>query len=513
MHRWSFGESNLPPGWEEKIDPRTGRKYYVDHNTRTTRWTHPLEKTGDRGGGGGGGAPRNLERDADEVRQILPHVPLSEIKEELLRANGDKDKVVNVLLARRPASRPSPPSKNNGRLPVATAVPVAQATPAPPGSTAPSAVSWMEAPVVGEPVPPLTGRRKALLIGINYYQTSAELKGCINDVRAMRSVLLDRGWKDTPDTMVVLTDDARDRRKQPTKQNIMSACQWLAEGAKPGDVLFFHFSGHGAQQLDPNFAEEDGMDETIVPVDFTRVGQITDNQLFSMMVGPLPSGCRLTCVMDCCHSGTGLDLPFTLYGNRWRCEDNPHFALGDVLLFSGCEDDDYSADHRPLYGMPGGAMTTAFVAVMRQNRAHSYPSFMRELDVAMRRGGFTQRPQLSSMQSFATDRPFRLDDIHPNMNQYIGRQFRVAHKAKRRDFDGGLGEMLMVGAAGYLALSVLSDPGVMDAAGSLVGGTADLVGDVARSTGDAIEGITQGIGGLFGGMFGAGDEEYDDADY
>ena len=33
----------------------------------------------------------------------------------------------------------------------------------------------------------------------------------------------------------------------------------------PGDALFFHFSGHGSQQPDPNGIEEDGMNEVIMP--------------------------------------------------------------------------------------------------------------------------------------------------------------------------------------------------------------------------------------------------------
>jgi hypothetical protein len=31
---------SLPPGWERKFTP-TGREYFVDHNTKTTKWTLP----------------------------------------------------------------------------------------------------------------------------------------------------------------------------------------------------------------------------------------------------------------------------------------------------------------------------------------------------------------------------------------------------------------------------------------------------------------------------------------
>ncbi|XP_023524633.1 probable phosphoinositide phosphatase SAC9 [Cucurbita pepo subsp. pepo] len=32
----------LPPGWEKRSDAVTGKTYYIDHNTRTTTWTHPF---------------------------------------------------------------------------------------------------------------------------------------------------------------------------------------------------------------------------------------------------------------------------------------------------------------------------------------------------------------------------------------------------------------------------------------------------------------------------------------
>ena len=31
----------LPPGWEERMDPQSGNKFYVNHNTRETTWTDP----------------------------------------------------------------------------------------------------------------------------------------------------------------------------------------------------------------------------------------------------------------------------------------------------------------------------------------------------------------------------------------------------------------------------------------------------------------------------------------
>jgi metacaspase-1 len=89
--------------------------------------------------------------------------------------------------------------------------------------------------------------------------------------------------------------------------------QWLIAGAQSGDSLFFHYSGHGATQADvsPDTDEADGQDETIVPVDYQKAGMIVDDEIFDLLVAPLPKGVRLTAVMDCCHSGSVFDLPYT----------------------------------------------------------------------------------------------------------------------------------------------------------------------------------------------------------
>lgn len=55
---------------------------------------------------------------------------------------------------------------------------------------------------------------------------------------------------DTPQTMVVLTDDQQDRTRRPTRANMIAAMKWLVTGAQKGDSLFFHYSGHGSQVKD-----------------------------------------------------------------------------------------------------------------------------------------------------------------------------------------------------------------------------------------------------------------------
>eukprot|EP00747_Dinoflagellata_sp_TGD_P118799 gnl/TRDRNA2_/TRDRNA2_172893_c7_seq29.p1 gnl/TRDRNA2_/TRDRNA2_172893_c7~~gnl/TRDRNA2_/TRDRNA2_172893_c7_seq29.p1 ORF type:complete len:354 (-),score=46.04 gnl/TRDRNA2_/TRDRNA2_172893_c7_seq29:57-1022(-) len=289
-----------------------------------------------------------------------------------------------------------------------------------------------------------TGRHRAVLVGINYFGTRAQLRGCINDVNNIRRLLIDSfGWQ--PSTIRTLTDD--DRSAMPTRQNIEAALRWLVDGVQPGDVLFFHFSGHGAQQEDPHGYEEDGMNETILPVDFERSGMITDDMIGELVVHRLPEGVRLTAVMDCCHSGTGLDLPFKWTGRTWREETNPYHSLGDVQLFSGCEDDDTSADASAGYGAAGGAMTTAFCDVLRRNPCPSYPELMNELNILMRRRGFSQRAQLTASQAFDCCRPFLLSDCIQNSNAKVGRTFRRKFPPQRRPMEGPLADMLGLGVA------------------------------------------------------------------
>src|SRR5262249_1811985 len=73
--------------------------------------------------------------------------------------------------------------------------------------------------------------------------------------------------------------------------------------ARPGDVLAFHYSGHGTTLEDDDGDERDGQDEAMVPVDFGDGRFIRDDDLREIFT-QLAEGVSLTCFMDCCHSGT-----------------------------------------------------------------------------------------------------------------------------------------------------------------------------------------------------------------
>ncbi|XP_062207138.1 metacaspase-5-like [Phragmites australis] len=157
------------------------------------------------------------------------------------------------------------------------------------------------------------GSKRALLVGINYPGTKAELKGCHNDVERMRRCLVDRFGFDEGDIRVLV--DAEPSAPQPTGANIRKALARLVGDARPGDFLFFHYSGHGTRLPAETGQDDDtGYDECIVPSDMNL---ITD-QDFRELVQKVPDNCLFTIVSDSCHSGGLLDSAKEQIGNSTR---------------------------------------------------------------------------------------------------------------------------------------------------------------------------------------------------
>ncbi|KAL5226383.1 hypothetical protein ABZP36_014648 [Zizania latifolia] len=157
------------------------------------------------------------------------------------------------------------------------------------------------------------GRKSALLVGINYPGTKAELKGCHNDVDRMHRCLVDRFGFEEENIRVLV--DRGSSGPQPTGANIRRALARLVGDARPGDFLFFHYSGHGTRLPAETGQDDDtGYDECIVPSDMNL---ITD-QDFRELVQKVPEGCLFTIVSDSCHSGGLLDKAKEQIGNSTK---------------------------------------------------------------------------------------------------------------------------------------------------------------------------------------------------
>ncbi|KAL3524099.1 hypothetical protein ACH5RR_016933 [Cinchona calisaya] len=237
----------------------------------------------------------------------------------------------------------------------------------------------------GQP-PRVHGRKRAVICGISYKNSKQELKGCINDTKCMKFLLINR-FKFPPDSILMLTEEETDPHRIPTKHNIRRAMYWLVQGCQPGDSLVFHYSGHGSQQRNYTGDEVDGYDETLCPLDFETQGMIVDDEINATIVRPLPPGAKLHAIIDACHSGTMLDLPFLCRMDRtgryvWEDHRPPSGAWkgtsgGEVISFSGCDDDQSSADTSALSRVAStGAMTFSFIQAIERGQGTTYGSLL-----------------------------------------------------------------------------------------------------------------------------------------
>jgi hypothetical protein len=110
-------------------------------------------------------------------------------------------------------------------------------------------------------VPKGSGRRRALLIGINYVGQKGQLTACHNDCKNVREYLIEvHGFNE--DEMLILMDDGK--HQPPTRKNIEEGFCLLTKYSQPGDVVFVSYSGHGGRTEDLDGDEDDGYDETYV---------------------------------------------------------------------------------------------------------------------------------------------------------------------------------------------------------------------------------------------------------
>lgn len=302
-------------------------------------------------------------------------------------------------------------------------------------------------------------RKKSLLIGINYVGSQHALSGCHADVDNIAEFLSYRGYTNDHRSRVIISDMEGvpwDSPYYPTGHNILAAMDWLV--SEPGCTLFLHYSGHGGQIRDTDGNRSTGFDDTIVPIDFETRGQISSTLLHEHLVTRMAPGCTLFIILDCCHSGSAVELPFVyrsdadgqisimdnikmgahlvgeaqdLIQGGFRYDkigeardllagatdffrgfkhmgEQREDALEDgefynqygqeskvVTMFSGCKDDQTSADAN-IQGKSSGAMTWAFLQTMKRSQSPTYVETLQMTRQFLDQSHYTQIPQLST---------------------------------------------------------------------------------------------------------------------
>ena len=244
-------------------------------------------------------------------------------------------------------------------------------------------------------------KSKAILFGINYNRTpQARLRGCVNDVRNMAKFLKDDAKYDV---VKAYTDD--DNFHKVTGSYIINSIYKLAIDSHRYDLerVWIHYSGHGCAINDRDGDESDGKDECIVPADYNYRGVITDD-LIKRVLRYFNKKTMVTCIFDCCHSGSIGDLKYEYRSsNNCREENSKSKCTANIMLLSGCMDSQTSADAYNVRGRRefSGAMTSCLLMAMHKS-SKTFEVF-EDVKKYLRGKRFTQIPRLTTSFKVSPD--------------------------------------------------------------------------------------------------------------
>lgn len=237
--------------------------------------------------------------------------------------------------------------------------------------------------------------KKALLIGIDYvYSPNLSLRGCINDIITTRNMLIDAYDYNASD-ITIMRDDSGDFM-EPTKTNIVNQLNILISESQNLEEIWFHYSGHGSQLQDQNSE----LKQIIIPSNYQEEGVIKDSDILDI-IKQISNPCRAIMVFDCCHSGSICDMPWTFeyIGQSFAKSQTNTISIDNknIYVFSGCRDNQTSADSSNTLDQSVGAFSNALVECLRTSRHNiSVMDLYKNTCMFLSQNGYSQNPILSS---------------------------------------------------------------------------------------------------------------------
>lgn len=271
----------------------------------------------------------------------------------------------------------------------------------------------------------------ALLIGICYYTnnySNQQLFGCINDVKQVKQLLIDRGFLEK--NIMYMTDGKETPKTSklfPNKRNILDRMNDLFIGQvvdNNGNITYItpningvlYYSGHGTEtnisspiKLDTQYNQID----YIVPYDYDSNNFISDIEIKKIINNNTINPFKTSMFFDSCLNQTICNLAYGYYStlnnkkqypyqttnNNVTCYTNQNIIKDcQVFQMSGSTDKQYSIDLNDSVNL-NGAYTIAFLNCFKPPdlyKIYTWKDFLMNQRKFLLDKKFIQIPQLSS---------------------------------------------------------------------------------------------------------------------
>lgn len=290
----------------------------------------------------------------------------------------------------------------------------------------------------------------ALLVGIDTYSPASvpaipPLKGCVNDIKSVEAYLRERTkggeWKLVKPTNIpwILTNE------NATRQGVINSFEQHLCNANSDDVVFFYYSGHGAQEKAIEefwHLEPDRLNETIVCYDSRTEGirDLADKELAYLISQVGQKNPHVVIILDCCHSGSGtrnlapeiivrrapvdsrerpmssyifaqdktaLDELLTSSRNLEKKTTGVVLPKGRHVMFSACRDFELAKEYKGENGQPRGAFSYFLLeSLQRTNGSLTYRDLARNINALVSGKVQDQSPQVEATDSEELNQPF-----------------------------------------------------------------------------------------------------------
>ena len=249
--------------------------------------------------------------------------------------------------------------------------------------------------------------KRALLIGISDYQCINKYGGW-NNIHGKNDIdLLSSTLKNIGVTVSYLYD------RDATKTEILKALNKLVSQCKTGDIIYLHFSTHGQPFEDISGDENDGWDESIVPVDaqieyikgkYEGENHLIDDELneyYTKIRKAIGINGILYVVSDACYAGTsyrgedsvitrGTNIGFSKSGKIFSPSINKQGCFkiqkqdkqGDICLIEACRSYQSNSEIKEN-GIYYGALSWYINESMKKHNIGSDFSWINEVKKSM----------------------------------------------------------------------------------------------------------------------------------